>query len=472
MLWASSDLFAKIVVGAFLNLVLIQFLSPSDFGVVASVVIVTAIGNALTNSGFGTSLIRAKILNNQDLSTVFWINLGVSCLVYAIILLGTSLSLEFGISDKTIAVVRILSLSIVINAFKTVQVSRFTRQLAFKLMSKINITSMILGASIAILMAYVGLGVWSIVANSIISAVVSAVLMWIYSGWRPSFIYSKLAAREHFQFGYRLTIASLVDAVTSNIAATLLSVHGSMDTVGYYNQSKTFSSMPSVALTKLASKLVLPLYSKRQDQVHSLAALYFLFLEATMMTLFPIFLVIALLASRIFPLLFPVSWLLIIPYFQVLIVLSVFMITNTLQTQVFKALGRSDVFLKTTLIKKLGSIFLLLLGLKFQIWGIIVASCIIQVISFVVNAYYLAKLGGPPFMNYFGRFKRSSSVILLFSILSWLFSELINMGIYLDVIIIGLVNVILYLFICEMIQPFSYTRVRKFLLFKYREWTV
>ena len=169
---------------------LARWLGPTDFGLVGMIAVFIAIGRSLTESGMTTSLIRTKTPDQRDFSTIFFINIGMSCVVYTIIFLAAPYISLFFEQDILVDVIRVYCLLFLIIAFSGVQLALLTKNMEFKKITKINFPSTIVGVSIGLYLGYTGHGVWSIVWMYLSTELAKAILLWCFSEWKPAFIFS------------------------------------------------------------------------------------------------------------------------------------------------------------------------------------------------------------------------------------------------------------------------------------------
>lgn len=392
--WATLEQALKILISGILNLLLARVLFPSDFGTIASISIFVAIGNSISNVGLTTSLIRTSKLTKEDCTNVFWMNLALSMIVYSLLYFGSNVIAKVFNKSELILVIRILGLSIIFNSLYAVQVARMNRFLMFKKLAIIGISSSAIAAVLSISMSRYGYGYWSIIANALTLSLLMFIFSWFLSDWRPSFSFSKSIAISHLKFGYKLTVAGLVDAFTENIASALLASKSTVTTAGHYKQTQTLATIPSLAISKVVSRVSLPLYADAQENNLALMQIHKRIVQVILTLILPFSITTSILAPQIIDFLLPKVWAPIIPYFQFMILFGSLSSLNIAYTQIFNAAGRSDLFLKTALIKKFMLITFLFIGVTFEIWGIIIAFSVSSIMALCINAYYVAKIFG------------------------------------------------------------------------------
>ncbi|HTN36718.1 MAG TPA: oligosaccharide flippase family protein, partial [Arachidicoccus sp.] len=216
LFWTFSQQFSVQLINFIVQIILARILIPAEFGLIAMLTVFIAIGNSLMDNGMTSSLIRTKNPDHEDYSTVFFINLGVSILVYIILFFSAPTIGDFYNQPILTPVVRVYSLSFFITAFVGVQTTRLTKDMRFKVQMAMQVPSVVMGGIVGIILAYLGYGVWSLVWMNLTQSFLFTIQHWIFSGWYPSFMINKEKLIYHFKFGYKLTIAGLLNAIFDN----------------------------------------------------------------------------------------------------------------------------------------------------------------------------------------------------------------------------------------------------------------
>jgi len=393
--WTALEQVLSQFFGIVINIVLARLLMPSEFGLIAMIAIFTALGNNLMNSGLSTSLIRSKHVDELDYSTVFITNIGMSLLLYAIIYSGAPLIANFYDQPSLIWLTRIFAFTIVINAFKAVQLARLTRMMDFKTQTYARLPTQILAGGLALLAAKNNFGVWSLVVQALTMAFSSTLFIWWIAKWKPQLVFNKKKFIYHFNFGYKLAISAILDAVFSNIYPLLIGKFYPASMVGYYKQADTLAKMPALSLSNIVSKISLPLYAKQQHSKHALRKSNKMIVQMALLLITPICIFAAITAEDLITLVLTDKWLPTVPYFQLLCVFVIISPISSFNTEILKAIGRSDVFFKLALVKKIVIIACILVGVRFGIYGLIWAQGVSSLIGVFLNLSFTRK-----FTNY------------------------------------------------------------------------
>lgn len=395
MIWTFGQQFSSQLVSFGISVFLARLLLPSDFGAIAMFTVLTSIASSIVDSGMASSLIRSKNIDNTDLSTVFWFNLLTSIFLYGVIFLMAPLVANFYNLPVLKNVIRVYSLTLVINALVTVQGVTFLKKLDFKTGFKIQIPSQIIGGISGIFFAYNGFGIWSIVYFNIIQTTVSTIQLWIYSKWKPSLIFSKEKFKEHFAFGYKLTLSGLLNTIFNNIYTVVIGKIFSAVQLGYYNRADSLKQLPVTNLSNALNKVTFPLFSKIKDNDEKLKEVYKRLMKVVVFIITPVLSVMIVVATPLINLVFTEKWLQAVPYFQVLALTGILYPIHSYNLNILKVKGRTDLFLILEIIKKALVIIVLIVSLKYGIMGLIWGQVICSFLAFFINTYYTGK-----FLNY------------------------------------------------------------------------
>lgn len=390
--WTTGQQFGVHIINFAAHLILARLLDPSVFGVIAMLSIFMTIGQTLMDGGMASSLIRTNNADEKDYSTVFFINLISSIFIYLILfLLAPYISKLFGQPILT-EILRIYTLTFIIQAFTTVQVTRLTKEMNFKQQLKIQIPSTILGATVGLILALQDFGVWSLVFLALTTSFVSSVLYWIKSDWRPKHFIDKEKLKIHFGFGSKLVVSGLITNIYSNIYIFIIGKFFSAQQLGFYSQANNLRMFPVRNITIALQKVTYPLFSKIQDDNVRLKKIFKKITKLVFFIVSPIMIFLILAAKPIFQLVLTEKWNTSIPFFQILCIGAIFYPQSIYNLNIISAKGKSDLHLKLELIKKISSSLFLFLIFPFGIWGIVYAQTISMLIHAGVNTYYSGKL--------------------------------------------------------------------------------
>lgn len=399
ILWTFSQQFSVKGISFIVQIILARILMPEVYGLIAIVGIFVAIGRNLVDGGMTSSLIRTQDADQKDYSTVFFLNLMASFVLYTILFFcAPYISLFFEMPQLT-ALLRVYTISFIIQALANVQTTRLTKELNFKLQMYMQIPATICGGIVGVILAYSGYGVWSLVLMYLTTATVFMVQHWFRTDWRPDFVIDKNKLKYHFDFGYKVTLSSLVTTAYHHSYTLIIGKMFSATQLGFYNQANTLRMFPVQNLTTALRKVTYPVFSSIQDDNMRLKAMFKKITALVFYVVTPIMLYLVVVAEPLFRFVLTEKWLPAAPYFQVLALSAIVYPLSMYNLNIVLAKGRSDLHLKMELIKKLSSILFLFLIIPFGIWGVIYAQAISMLIHAFVNALYCGRQINYPVQN-------------------------------------------------------------------------
>lgn len=433
MLWSSVGKFGTMGLQFISNLVLARLLMPSDYGVIGMLQIFIAVSSILVSAGFGSALIQKKSPSHIDYTSVFYWNLVAAGVFYAILFVSGPAIARFYEMDELCVVLRIQSISLLIQAFSTVQSNQLQKQLRFKELSLRNIVATLTGTAVAIVMAFLGYGVWSLVASSLVSSFVGVLLLWKMSSWRPTWEFSWQSLKDLFSFGGLMALSSLVETTYVNIQGLIIGKLFSASDLGYYNQANKLEEVPTTALSQIVNQVTFPVFSSIQDDKVRMVACVKKNIQAITYLNFPLMAILILIANPLITFLYGIKWIESVPYFQILCVAGLIYTTNTINTNVTKSLGKSGVYFITQLLKRLIGFFLIIIGVNWGISGLLWGITLYCYISFGINALVNKKLINYGLLNQIRDIAGNMLVTLISSIIAYLL-HFVQMPMYVEMI--------------------------------------
>lgn len=392
MIWSSVGKFGTMGLQFISNLVLARLLMPSDYGVIGMLYVFIAISDIFVSAGFGSALIQKKNPTHIDYTSVFYWNLVAAVIFYWILFLCGPAIASFYNMDELCTVLRVQSLSLIIQAFSTVQSNQLQKKLRFKELSIRNIVATLIGTAVAIVMAFLGYGVWSLVASSLISSFAGVLLLWRMSSWRPTWEFSWQSLKELFSFGGLMAISSFVEAVYSNIQGIIIGKWYSAASLGYYSQAKKLEGVPTSALSQIVNQVSFPVFSALQDDKEKLLIGVRKNIKSITYLNFPLMVLLIVIAKPLIYLLYGAKWEAAIPFFQILCIYSMVYTLNTINTNVIMSLGKSGIYLVVQLTKRVIGILLIIIGAQIGIYGLLWAVTSVGYISLIINMIVNKKL--------------------------------------------------------------------------------
>lgn len=393
--WSALENVTRLGVTFVVSIVLARLLSPEEYGLIGILTIFIAIFNAIVDSGFTNALIRKQDTTDTDYSTVFYTNLVLSVVLAAVLFFCAKPISVFFERPELVSLTQVMSSVVIINALSIVQRVRTTKAIDFKTQTKITFISSVGSGVIGIAMAYMGYGVWALVGQQISNQLLTTLFFWFYNRWMPKLVFSWASFKELWAFGSKLLASSLIDTAWKEVYQVVIGKCYSSATLGLFTRAKQFSDLCSANLTAVVQRVSYPVLSHIQDDRDRLKRAYQRVIRTTMLPTFVLMLGMAACAEPMIYVMIGEQWLECVPMLQIICTYAMLYPLHSINLNMLQVQGRSDLFLKLEIIKKIIGIGPILLGIFFHIYWMLAGTLIISLISYYLNAYYSG-----PFLNY------------------------------------------------------------------------
>ncbi|MCG2579795.1 MAG: lipopolysaccharide biosynthesis protein [Marinobacter sp.] len=451
-LWNFLELFISKSAATIFTIFLATLLAPKDFGLIAIVAVVFELSHVLVNAGFTQALIRSKELTDRELSTAFWGNLGIAVSVYLVVfLLSGPIAIFFGEPVLELLVL-VLGIGILVNAFRIVQTAILSRRMDFRSQMVATTAGTILSGIVAIVLAYRGYGVWSLVAQMLTSQIVATVILWFSTRWLPKCIFGGTEFRRLFGFGKYLVIANVLNVAFKNSYALVIAKLFSPELTGLYYFATKLTNLASQQLTSALQKSSFPALATLQEDNEQLRHKYRQIIQLSMFVVAPAMLMLMALADPVFKLLFDERWNNAVLYTQLLCVVGLLFPVHSLNINILMVKGRSDLNLKLNLIKKGIQITLLVASVPFGVLGIVIGQVIGSALALMPNSYYTAKLINYGFKEQMTDVIKPVASAAIAGMTAWLAVQSGFPQLILSFFFAGLVGLVVYLVASTLLQ--------------------
>lgn len=390
--WGFIDNLSNTGIMAVVNIILANILSPEQFGIVAMSTIFITLANSLVDSGFTGALTRKLEVTAKDFNTVFYFNLAVSFFLYAILYFLSPYIADFFSQPVLCDIVRILSLSLIINALSIVQKVILIRKLDFKTQAFISLASSLTSGSVGVIMALGGYGVWALVVMQILRLGINTLLLWVCSRWFPTLSFSVSSFKEMFSFGGRLLLTSIISVIWNEIYSFIIGKSYSAAILGQYSRAEKFKSMVTSNISIVMQRVTYPVLSSiREDKERQLRVFRKLF-RTTVLISFTAVLGLAAASESIVITLVGEKWIPSIEYLQILCFSGLFIPIQITAANIINANGRSDITLRLEIIKTALAVIPVVVGIFISVEALLYGMIVVSVISFVIHSHYVNKV--------------------------------------------------------------------------------
>lgn len=471
MMWTAIQKYSSMIISFISGIILARLLTPHDYGCIGMLGIFMALAETFIDGGFGSALIQKKNPTQQDYSTIFFWNLGMSAVLYAILFLSAPAIARFYDIPLLCPVLRVQALVLFIYAFNLVQRNQLRKKLNFKLLSIITVTTSLISLGVTIYMAYKGCGVWALVAQNLIGAAIPAIVFWFYVRWRPIWVFSWSSFKELFSFGSFMFLTHLINTFSIKFQGLLIGRVYSSATMGYYSKAVGTESLASQSISTIMNQVTYPLYAQVQDDKEMLKNMIKRLSMTISYVTFPIMFILLLTAKPIFVLLYSDRWLDSVPYFQVLCIAGLAVCLQSVNLQTISAIGKSQVMFSWSIIKNVLRIIVVVGGLIFWgMLGLLGGMVLANWFALFVNMFLVSKHIGYSLTEQIRNLLPVAIVSTITTVVVWVVCHFLNLNMYLD----GAVKIVLYLAIylswSIIFRPEAYTYTLSIIPQKFRFW--
>jgi teichuronic acid exporter len=392
--WSFLETIAQRGVRFVVGIVLARLLFPEEFGLIGMLMIFMEVIRILLDSGFGAALIQKREATQIDISSIFYFNIVIGLIAAGLLCLAAPWIATFYNQPILTQLTRALSLTIVINSFGMIQKTILTKQINFKTQTKVSFIAGLLSGITGICMAVLGFGVWSLVVQQISASFFSTLSLWFLSSWRPSLVFSFNSLREMFGFGSKILFSGVLNQIFDNIYLVVIGRLFSAADLGFFTRAKTLNDLPSQTLSQMVGRVTFPVFSKIQDNPERLKRGLKKALTTLVLVNFPMMIGLAIVARPLVITLLTEKWSPSIPYLQLLCMVGLLFPLHLINLNMLQALGRSDLFLRLEIIKKIMIVINIVITWRWGIAAIICGMIVISFISYYLNSYYNGVLIG------------------------------------------------------------------------------
>ena len=397
--WRFAERCGAQLVTFIVSIVLARILMPGDYGTVALVTAFTTIMQVFVDSGLSTALIQKKDADDLDFSSVFYFNFVICIILYLIMFFAAPVIASFYEMPELVPIVRVISLTIIISGVKGVQQSYVSRNMLFKRFFYATLGGTIFSAFLGIAMAYAGFGVWAIVAQQLSNTAIDTLILWITVKWRPKLMFSWERLKGLLEFGWKMLASGLLDTVYNNLRNLLIGKIYSSSDLAFYNQGDKFPNLIVTNINTSIDSVLLPAMSKEQDSKDKVKSMTRRSIMVSCYIMAPLMIGLACCAKNIVTLILTEKWLPCVSFLQIFCITYMFYPIHTANLNAIKAMGRSDLFLKLEIWKKVIGMILLLSTMFISVKAMAYSLLLSTLASMIINSWPNKKLLNYSFME-------------------------------------------------------------------------
>lgn len=441
--WSAIERFGVQGIQFIIGLILARLLSPSDYGIIGMLAIFMAISQTIIDSGFSKALIQKQDRTEVDFSTAFFFNIVVGLVCYLILFLASPYIATFFNEPILKDVLRVLAINLFLNSLAVVPVAKLSIKVDFKTQSKASIISTLLSGTLGIVLAYRGVGVWALVAQSVSHSFINVLLLWCLLKWKPQWKYSWQSFTNLFSYGGNILVASIITVIYDNINTLVIGKFYTPKDLGYFTRGQQFPALLSSNITNIVQRVTFPILSKIQDDDKRLASVYRDYVKISSLGIFFLLVFLASIAQPLVTLLLTDKWIEAVIYLQVFSYALMFDHISVINLNLLYVKGKTNLVLRLEVIKKVVAFILLIVSIPFGVLAICLSRVVYTQIAIYINTYYTGK-----FLN-LGYIKQLKDyfpylVIAHFACLPNWFIQGLSLHPILLILISGILSTILY----------------------------
>lgn len=391
-IWSGADSALRAIFGFAITVVLARLVSPAEFGLMAIVLVFSAVANVFVDSGLSTALIQRQDVGRREESTVFLFNIIIAFVVALALSLCAPLIASFFVEPELEGITRLMAVGLVIGALGSIHTTLLVKTLNFRPLTLATFWSWAISGGVAVLLASNGYGAWSLAWQVVVQVTVSTVLLWVSHRWRPEMIFDRVAFRGLFSFGFHVMAANIVDSLYTRVYSVVIGKIFSTTDLGFYTRAQSTQQLPTTLLTNMLNRVALPAFSRTATDKESLQKA---FAKASRMIMFvnlPLMAGLAVTAEPLVVFLFGARWLPVVPLLQVLCLVGAVWPLQVLNVSALLAQGHSRLVLRLEFIKKGVGVLALVVASRYGLLAIAWSQVATAAISYVVNCFYTGRL--------------------------------------------------------------------------------
>lgn len=379
-----------------ISVILARMLDPENYTTLTLLLIFVTYADVFVKRGFATALIQKKDADNVDFSSAFWVMLALAGGFYALLFFSAPFISSFFEETLFTPALRVVSLSLFTGAFNAVQGAIVQRKLEFRKFCIAALGATLISGAVGIYMAYSGYGVWALVAQNILASIINMTLLWLLDRWKPSFVFSMERVKSLFGFGWKLLASSLLESGYRSLAQLVVAKRYIGESLAFYNRGKQFPDMIGQSLNSTMLAVLFPAYSRHQDDQTRLREMVRKTNRSTSLMIFPMMAGLATIAPLFINVLLTEKWMPAVPFLQLFCLEAAFYPMEATDLQAINAIGRSDIYLRTEIIKKVFGILVLAVSVLAFTSPIAIAWAVVStaLFSMVVTMVYMKRLFG------------------------------------------------------------------------------
>lgn len=462
MLWKLLEQFSSQIVSFVISIILARLLMPSDYGIIAIILVFVNLAKVIIDGGLNTALIQKQNADQIDFSTIFWFCMSLSVILYVILYFAAPYIAAFYHNELLTRVLRVLSIIVLFNAFNSIQRAFVSRHMLFRKLFFVNGISVLISGVLGIIMAKKGFGVWALVGQTLSSTVVCSVLMWFSVKWRPTIEFSKIRFKGLFDFGWKIFCTNFIIAIYENARSLIIGKVYQPSALAYFDRGKSLPQLVMSNVTTSINSVLLPTFANEQDNKARVKQMMRRSVQVSYFFVCPLLVGFIFTAKEIVLVMLTEKWLPCVPFIQIFCIAYLLIPIQNINITAIQSLGYSGITLKLEVIKKIIEALILVISFLINVYAVAWGIVVYNLICVVINLFPLKEL-----VNY-GFWEQIKDVSSTFLISLFMGLVVFILGyLNIDKIILLIVQVsvgaFLYYVLCRVVRLDSFQYVSDYL---------
>jgi teichuronic acid exporter len=368
--------------------VLARLLNPTDFGVIAIVLVFISISNVFAIAGLSAAIIQNKENDKEKFDTIYFISTFFGVLVCIILYFSAPFIAKFYKTEfDLVLLIRISSPIVIFNSINSIQTSILIRELNFKIMFYVTSIPILVSGLASIILAYFGFGIYSLLLNNLLGTLISIIVCFSFYVEIPKLTFNIKHAISSLNYSYKILFAALLDELAKSIFTLSIGKYYSNKVLGNYNMGRQIPNIASATLNGTISSVFFPFYAKRISENVNNSLIYRKVIRVLNFIIFPCISIVFLISTDFVTFFFTKKWIECVYYLNMFsIILGIYHL-HTKITYYINARGHSQVTLKYEFIKKLIGVLFLFITLPMGVKAIVNGQLIVAIMSVILMFY-------------------------------------------------------------------------------------
>lgn len=388
MAWRFAEKWGCQLISFVVSIIIARIIDPDAYGIIALTNSFITILNVFIDSGLGNSLIQKKDADDLDFSTVFYTNVFICLLAYAILYFSAPFISSFYSSNELCLILRVYGIVLIFSSIKNVQQAYIAKNYLFKNFFYSSLLGTIGAGVIGVFLAVRGYGVWALVSSSLFDVAIDTLVMMFTIKWKPKPLFSFERLKGLFNYGWKLFVSSIIIKLYKKMYSFVIGKTYSSKDLAYYDKGQTVTGKITTSIEDVVESVLFPFLSNEQDNEKNVKNIARTTLKANFFIMTPILVGLASVSYSFIPLLLTEKWNPAIPFVQLYCISGIVMPLKIVNQNITKSQGRSDITLKLEIIKKVFGILVFILSIRYGVLAI--------GLSMVVSNYFDAIVSSLP----------------------------------------------------------------------------